>query len=53
MAGKTLEESGVLASITESAPNKAPDPEGYTMTFYQKAYVVIKHDIMVALQHFH
>lgn len=50
---RPFEEAEVLAVIKNSAPDKSPGPDGYTMAFYQKAWEVIKDDIMGALQHFH
>lgn len=50
---RPFEEEEVLAAINSCAPDKSPVPDGFTMAFYQKAWAVIKSDIMGALTHFY
>lgn len=48
-----FKETALLTVIKSCAPGKASRPNGYAMAFYQKAWEIIKIDIMVALNHFH
>lgn len=50
---RVFEEEEVIAAIRACAPDKAPGPDGYTMAFFQKAWDILKQDIMGALNHFH
>lgn len=50
---RPFEEEEVIAVIKTSAPDKSPGPDGFTMAFFQKAWEIVKVDIMGALQHFH
>lgn len=42
----------VLGCLKMCAMDKAPGPDGYTMGFFIKCWVVVKHDIMEAFYNF-
>ncbi|XP_059064528.1 uncharacterized protein LOC131856677 [Cryptomeria japonica] len=46
----TLEE--VKKAVFDLQPNKAPDPDGFTMDFYQKCWGFLEHDILNFLEDF-
>ena len=48
-----LLESEVLAAIHDLAPDKAPDPDGYTGLFFRRFWPIIKHDVMAAVNQFY
>ena len=50
---RDFEESEVLEVIKELQGDKAPGPDGFTMSFVQTCWEVIKEDIMAVFKDFH
>lgn len=46
-------EAEILEALTEAEGDKAPDPDGFTTTFFQNSWSVLEGDVMAFFADFH
>ncbi|XP_065622929.1 uncharacterized protein LOC136064739 [Quercus suber] len=48
-----FEKEEIIAALQEAKGDKAPSPDGFTMTFFQKCWCVLERDILAFFADFH
>jgi hypothetical protein len=50
---RTIEENEIKNVIWSLEPDKAPDPDNFSISFYRYFWYLIKHDLRRMLQYYH